>query len=195
MNFQNFQLKWKIVKHFLRPKQQAALRKLFSLPSTYSPPDKILLRVWKKIFLIEIYKNIFLFGARNNICIAPFLTPNRNMFSGKFLKSERVVSVLQENIVLSVKVVEICKMSEVFWAIQYCKWVSFLTNFCWLWDFLLENLKLRKTLMMSSGTCGRVWKICVPKIIFSSKEFQMWDSESFIFLSKFPFLGDCFRMF
>ena len=109
-------LKFKLSEKFQRFNiiNGAALRKLFSLPSTYSPPDKILLRVWKKIFLIEIYRNIFLFGARNNICIAPFLTPNRNMFSGKFLKSERVVSVLQENIVLSVKVVEICKMSEVF---------------------------------------------------------------------------------
>ena len=39
LNFQNFQLKWKILKHFTRPKQRAAFRKLFS-----PPPDKIYIR-------------------------------------------------------------------------------------------------------------------------------------------------------
>ena len=33
LNFQKFQLKWKIVKHFTRPKQRASLRKLFSHPT------------------------------------------------------------------------------------------------------------------------------------------------------------------
>ena len=32
MNFQEFQLKGKILKYFMRSKQQAALRKLFNLP-------------------------------------------------------------------------------------------------------------------------------------------------------------------
>ena len=55
---QSFQLKWKIVKHFSRRKQWTALRKLFSFASTYLPPDKILLPLWNKKFLMKIYRNI-----------------------------------------------------------------------------------------------------------------------------------------
>ena len=37
------------------------------------------------------------------------------------------------------------------------KWAIFFAGFCWLWFFLLENLKIKKkTLMMSTGTCGRI---------------------------------------
>ena len=43
-----------------------------------------------------------------------FVAPNRNMFAGKFVKSERVLAVLWEQIVVNVKLVEIRKMSEVF---------------------------------------------------------------------------------
>ena len=37
LNFQNFQLNRKIVKHFARPKQPVVLRKLFSLPQPTIP--------------------------------------------------------------------------------------------------------------------------------------------------------------
>ena len=52
-----------------------------------------------------------------------------------------------------------------FW-LRFVKWVRFFerncivklvilfASYCWLWDFLLENLKLKKSLMMSTGT---VW--------------------------------------
>ena len=43
------------------------------------------------------------------------------MFAGKFVTSERVLAVLREQIVVNVKLVEIRKMSEVFWAKLYCK--------------------------------------------------------------------------
>ena len=47
------------------------------------------------------------------------------------------------------------------------KWGVFFARFCWLWDFLLENLEIKKkTLMMSTGTCGRIQKRCMPVIIF-----------------------------
>ena len=64
------------------------------------------------------------------------LTPNRNMSAGKSLKSERFLAVLREHIIFNVKWVEIRKMSNVFRAKLCC--------FCWLWDFLLENLKLKR---------------------------------------------------
>ena len=57
------------------------------------------------------------------------------------------------------------------------------------------NWKKKKTLMISTGTCGRKWKSCIPEIIFSKKQFQIWDFESSIFWCKFRFLGDCFRAF
>ena len=53
MNFQKFQLKWKIWKHFTNPKQRSAWRKLSSAPT-----DKSFLRFWNKNFQTEIYGNI-----------------------------------------------------------------------------------------------------------------------------------------
>ena len=44
---------------------------------------------------------------------------------------------------------------------------------------------------MSVETCGWIWKSCMPEaeIIFSKKRLQISDFESFIFWSKFGFLG------
>ena len=97
LNFRKLQLEGKIVKHFMRPKQRAALKKFFRLPPTHSPPDKILLRLWSKNFLIDIYRNIQIFAfkvlqgcsswaSRNGAVQMFFLKPNRNMFAGKVKK-------------------------------------------------------------------------------------------------------------
>ena len=43
-----------------------------------------------------------------------FLTPNRNMLAGKFVKSDRVLTVLLEQFVVNVKLVEVSKVSGVF---------------------------------------------------------------------------------
>ena len=93
-------------KIFTKPKQRAALRKLFSLPPTNPPPNKILLRLWNKNFLTDIYRNIQTFAfkvlqecsswaSRNGAVQLFFLTPNRNMFAGKFVKSERFLAVFR----------------------------------------------------------------------------------------------------
>ena len=76
-----------------------------------------------------------------------FLTPNRNMSAGKFVKWER------EDIIFNVKWVEVRKIVE-----RNCivKRVIFFASFCWLWDFLLENLKLRKK--NSDGVNWNVWR-------------------------------------
>ena len=142
----------------MRPKQRAALRKLFSLPQSplHHPSDKIMLPLWNKNFLTEIYRNIQTFAfkvlqeysslaSRNDATQMFFLTPNRNMFAGIFVKSERFLTMLREHIIFNVKWVEVRKMSEVFLE-RNCivKWVIFFAGFCWLWDFLLENLKIKK---------------------------------------------------
>ena len=135
MNFQKFQLKWKIVKHFTRPKQWAALRKLFSLPLTHSPPDKLLLRLWNKYFLTEIYRNIQAFAlkvlqecsswAARNGPVEIFCYNTRNMFSETFVKSEKVFGCVAGayyfHYQVEVWIIEVCKMSEIFWAKLYCK--------------------------------------------------------------------------
>ena len=108
MNFEKFKLKWKIVKHFTRPKQRAALRKLFSLHQPPIPPDKILLNLWNKNFLREVYRNIQTFAFKvlqessswasgNGAVQMIFLTPNRNIFAGKFVNWESFLPVFWEH--------------------------------------------------------------------------------------------------
>ena len=61
--------------------QRATLRKLFSL----HPPNKILLCLWNKNFLTEIYKNITLRGFSNHFVIPPFLCSKLSLWTTKFL--------------------------------------------------------------------------------------------------------------
>ena len=123
MNFQKFQLKWKVVKKFHKSQTaNPALRKLFSLPPTHLSADKILLPLWNKYFLAEIYRNIQAFAlkvlqecsswASRNVPVQMFfLTPNRNIFAGEF---ERFLAVLREHIIFNVNWVEVRKMNEFF---------------------------------------------------------------------------------
>ena len=101
------------------------LKEIFQPPPTNPSPDKILLCLWNKNFITEIYRNIQAFtfkvfqecgswASRNDTVQILFLAPNKNMFAGKFVKSERVLAVLQEQFLVNVKFVEIRKMSEVF---------------------------------------------------------------------------------
>ena len=70
-----------------------------------------------------------------------FLTRNINMSAGKFVKSERLLTVLWEGIIFNFKWIEVRKIVE---GNCIVKCVIFFASFCWLWDSLLENLKLRK---------------------------------------------------
>ena len=102
-----------------------------------------------------------------------FLTPNRNMFTRKFVRSEKLLAVLREHIIFYVKLVEVRKMSEVFWAKLYCRISDLFSSF-------LKSV-------LYTGTCGR--------ILFSKKEFQIWDFESHIFWSSFVFQGTALGRF
>ena len=156
MNFEKFQLKWKIVKHFTRSKQRAALRKLFSLPQSPIPSDKILLHLWNKIFFREIYRNIQTFAFKvlkessswasgNGAVQMIFLTPNRNIFAGKFVNWESFLAVFWEHVIFNFKRVEICKMSEVFWAKLYCKISDLFGWFLLALVFSATNSGIKKT--------------------------------------------------
>ena len=70
------------------------------------------------------------------------------------------------------------------------KWVIFLDSFCRLWDFLLKDMKLKKT---PDDVHWNVWTnlktLHARNNIFKKKELQIWDFESFSFCSKISFLG------
>ena len=98
----------------MRPKQQSALRKLFSLSSNHPQANEILQRLWNKSFLTGICRNIQTFAfkvlqecsswaSRNDSLQIFFLIPNRNRFAGKYVKSETFLAVLREHIVFNVK--------------------------------------------------------------------------------------------
>ena len=153
LNFQKFQLKWKILKHFTRSKKQAALSKLLSLHPPLIPQAKILLRLWKNIFLrryTEIYRHLLSKWLKNAAlgcqemvkCKFFFPDTHRNSFAGKFVKWERFLIMFREHFIINIKWLEVQKISEVFWVKPYCKMTDLFAKFCWLWDFLLENLKL-----------------------------------------------------
>ena len=118
--------------------------------------------------------------SRNYALQMFFLKPNRNMLAGKFVKSERLLAVLQENIISNIKWVEVCKTSEVSWAKLYCKMSDLLASFCWLWDFLVENLKLNSDDVQR----GR-WNVWTHK---KNNILQKW-------ILNVRFFRDCFRAF
>ena len=84
--------------------KRSRLKEIFQSAPTHSSPDEILLCLWNKNFITEIYRKIQAFTfrvfqecgswpSRNDAVQMLFLTPNRNMFAGKFVKSERVLAV------------------------------------------------------------------------------------------------------
>ena len=126
--------------------------------------------------------------SRNGAVQMFFLTPNRNMCAGKFAKSERFFAVLLEHFI--VKCVEVRKMSEVFLreTVLQNEW-SFPLVLFWPGEFS----KIWKLKINSDDVHWNVWTNIKtlyaqnPEIKFSKKEFPIWDSESWIFWSKFPF--------
>ena len=154
-NFEKFQLKWKLVKHFTRTKQRATFLKLLSLPQLPISPDKILLRLWNKTFLREIYRNIQTFAFKvlqessswasgNGAVQMIFLTPNRNLFAGNFVKWESFLAVFWEHVIFNFKRVEICKISEVFWAKLYFKMSDLFGWFLLALRFSATNSGIKK---------------------------------------------------
>ena len=112
-----------------------------------------------------------------------FLKPNRNVFARKFVKWERFLAVLQENILFSMS--SELRFMRSFERNCIVKWVNVFASFCWLWDFLLENLKSRKkTLMMFFGMCGLYLR---PKRLYAQNNFikeriDLYCGPNFIFL-------------
>ena len=122
MNFQKLQLKWKIPKHFARPKQRCALRKLFSLPH----PTSHQITPYYLNFLKELCRQLLSNCFKNAVLRRQEMAQCKYFFwhqteTCKFIKSERVLAALREHIIFNVKWVEVHKVNEVFWAKLYCK--------------------------------------------------------------------------
>ena len=118
-------------KTFYEAQTATCFKEIISLVSIHSPPDKILLYLWNKNFLTQIYRNIYrhLLSKyfKNAVIERPEAVPCNCFFghqtakSLQFVKSERFLIVLREHFMFNIKWVEICKISDIFWAKMYCK--------------------------------------------------------------------------
>ena len=70
------------------------------------------------------------------------------------------------------------------------KFVIFIAIFCWLWDFLLENLKLKRN---SEDVRGNVWTNI--KKLYSQKKNSKYDILNHLYFDPNFYFGDCFRAF
>ena len=132
VEFLKISMKIRNCKTFSEPKRRATLRKSFCVTPNDPSLDKILLRLWNKISLTGIYRNIQTFAfkeleecsswaSRNGAVQMFFWHQTETCLLEKIFKSERLLSVLREHVIFNAKWVEVRKMSEVFWAKLYCK--------------------------------------------------------------------------
>ena len=155
------------MKHFTRPKQWSALRKLFSLPL-----------LWNIKFLteIEIYRKVLTFAYKNEMLLEEalgrqemvrsvqmlFLIPNRNIFARKYPKWERLLAVLREHIIFNVKWVEVGKMSEVFCVKLYCKMSDLFSLFLLVLRLAVRKSEINKKLKNSLYARNSFFKKWIP---------------------------------
>ena len=138
MNFQKFQLNWKILKHCASLKQRSAWRELFSPPpikTSYASETKIFERRFteKYRYLLSRCSENAVFGGLKIVQCKCFF----------WHQSERCFWLCYGSIffvISSVECVEVRKMSEVFWEKLNCKMIDI---FCY---FLL-------TLRLSNRKC------------------------------------------
>ena len=138
----------------MRPKQPVALKKLFSLTPTHPPSDKIS-RLWNKNFLTNIYRNIRTFPfkvfqecsygtSRNSAVQIIFFDTKQKHVWWNIYKGRKVFGCVAWAYYFQCHVLRFIKRVMFFEWNCIVKWVIFFASFCWLWDFLLKNLKLKK---------------------------------------------------
>ena len=140
----------KNLKHFEGLKQQTALRKLFRPPT-----DKNFLHLWNKIFLrrftgisrqllCKCFSKVVIGRLEKVQCKWCFSDTNQKHVRWKIYKV-RCLTVLQDFIFIMLNELRSLKWVRFFERNCISKWVIFFASFCWLWDFLPENLKLIKS--------------------------------------------------
>ena len=138
-------------------------------------------RLFKKYFLTEMYRNIQTFAfwvhgecsswvSRNRAVPIFFLTSTRNIVAGKFVKWVTFLVVLLDHIFIMLSDSKLVKRVRFFERNYIVQWVFLFASFCWLWDFPLQNLKLKEKL-------------------------QIWNFESLIFCYKFRLFGTVLGLF
>ena len=152
MHFEKCQLEWKIVTHFTRSKQRAALRELFIPYSPNIPPNKILLRLWNKYFLgsySEIYRHLLsnwfenaVFSVRKWCSWIFFSDTKQKHVYWKSWKVKKVFWLCFRGILFSMSnELRFVKWVRFFERNCIVKWMIFFASFYCLWDFLLEHLE------------------------------------------------------
>ena len=134
--FPKTSIKTKNCKTFYESQTASRHKKIIQLHPNPLSADKFWLCLSNKNLFMEIYRSIQTFAfkvlqecgswaSRNSEVQMFFLTTNRNLFAGIFVKSERFLAVLREYIAFNINWVEIRKMSEVFWVKLYRKMSEF----------------------------------------------------------------------
>ena len=125
----------------MRSEQRPTWRKSFCLIPIHLPPlDKRLLLLWNKITLAEMYRNIQTFAfkeleecsswaSRNGAVQMHFLTPNRNIFPGKFLSQKGFWLYCGSILISTSSELLFVKWVRVFEQNCIAKWVIFFASF------------------------------------------------------------------
>ena len=135
--------------NFIGSKQQATLRKLFRLHQIKaSLKQKICYGDIQEYIqlLSNSFQNAALRRLEMVLCKRFFSATNQKYVYWKFCKVNKVFSCVVGVHFLQCWVSWGPKVEWGFWAKLYCKMSDLLAGFCWLWDFLLENLKLKDKL-------------------------------------------------
>ena len=134
VEFQNSSIKIKNCKIFYEAQTVSCLKEIIQPPPNTQPiphqiksyyvfGTKIFLRKYTEIYrhlILKCFKNAVLWRQEMMQPKCFFLTPNRNMYPGRLVKSKRFLTVLREHIIFNVKWFEARTKSEVFWAKLYC---------------------------------------------------------------------------
>ena len=170
-----------------------------------------MLNLWNKNFLREVYRNIQTFAFKvlqessswasgNGAVQMIFLTPNRNIFAGKFVNWEHFLAVFWEHVISSRKRIEIRKMSEVFWAKLYCKMSDLFDWFLLTLRFSAINSGVKRS---SDDVHWNVWaKVVRPKKYFQKRNYKYKILNNLYFGPSFVFgeftlkcFSQCFFLF
>ena len=125
VEFTKISIKMKNCKTFYEAQKTSRVNEIIQLPSNPPPSDKILLPLFLRRYteinghlLSKCFKNAVL-GVKKRW--------SANVFSDTMSSELRFI-----------------KWVRFFERNCIVKWVIFFASFCWLWDFLLENLKLKR---------------------------------------------------
>ena len=124
VEFPKIFIKMKNCKTFYEAQTASHLKEIIRLSPNLPAPDKILLLLWNKNFLTEIYRNIQTFAfkmlqecsswAIRNGAVQFFSDSKQKHVFWKTFKVREVFGFLREHITFNVKCVKFRKISEVF---------------------------------------------------------------------------------